>query len=410
MMIKLSDYRNDQISDMTDSSIELRSTSFSTADASPIVLCQSDLIRLKFIPQMVENEKDSVKAISGKLIYEKKKKADILFPSETEEGDKLSRRSIKTGDWMEISLNTSETYNLFQGLKQLYGLAETIGSIPMGTATYTRDDRRYRDFLSILQNDPDAAKMIGSPKNYELVKILLQLITSSDSLESLKNNLSSLNENSIKNLSESINTEQLIRAKQIIFDNLNNDNEEFWQSNILAKHQWILGQIFSAPCTIYQEKAYVGGKGISNTGGNICDFIYKNDLSKNVVLIEIKTPCTKIAGAQYRGTYTFTGEFSGAINQVLAYKDKLTKSYYALAQDNNFEVFNPKCVVVIGKLSDLNSAQKAAFENYRNSLSNIIIITFDELLERVSNLLAILSEDDKRKAERITPKEKEFPF
>ena len=35
-------------------------------------------------------------------------------------------------------------------------------------------------------------------------------------------------------------------------------------------------QIFSYSAVLFQDKAYVGGKGIDNKGGNVIDFIYQN--------------------------------------------------------------------------------------------------------------------------------------
>lgn len=154
-----------------------------------------------------------------------------------------------------------------------------------------------------------------------------------------------------------------------------------------------MAQIFSCPCTIFDDKAYVGGKGINDRGGNLCDFIYQNSLSQNVALIEIKTPCTKIVGGPYRGTFSFSPELSGAVNQVLNYRDKLTKEYYALCHQSSkpFEVMSPKCVVIIGKISSMTTGEVSAFENFRNSLSNISILTFDELYQRIMDLIAVLS-------------------
>ena len=65
-----------------------------------------------------------------------------------------------------------------------------MGKIPYGTATYARVDGAFRQFLSIIQNDPAAARMIGNEENYDLVKTLLRLITQTSSLESLKKSLS----------------------------------------------------------------------------------------------------------------------------------------------------------------------------------------------------------------------------
>lgn len=386
-----------EIHDMTENTVDIMSTSAVTADASPIVLNQTDLLRLKFIPTLVHNEKEPNKSVSGKLLYEKKRKNEECFPSDEALRDsKVSRGAVKVGDWMEFHFDTSETYAFYNGLKQLYELYENMGQIPYGAATFTRVDSSFKQFLSIIQNDPSAARMIGNEQNYELVKILLRLITQTESRESLKKSLSELQDDNLQNLTTTLNIEKLKRLSSLMGDNLNNGNEEFWQTTVFKENQWVLAQIFACPCTIFDDKAYVGGKSLGNRGGNLCDFIYQNSLSQNVALIEIKTPCTEIIGTPYRGTFSFSHELSGAISQVLNYRDNLTKEYYALCRngDTHFEVLTPRCVVVIGKLSSLTPEQIAAFENFRNSLNNVTIITFDELHERIKDLIAILAEDN----------------
>ena len=163
-----------KVHDMTIDTVDVISTSAVTADVSPVVLSQTEMIRLKFCPTLVDNEKDPHKSVSGKFLYEKKRKNDAAFPSD-DNGSvvKISRGSVKVGDWMELNLSTSETYELYQGLKRLYALYEDMGEIPYGSATYTRVDSSFRQFLSIIQNDSSAARMIGNEENYDLVKTLL---------------------------------------------------------------------------------------------------------------------------------------------------------------------------------------------------------------------------------------------
>lgn len=404
-----------QVHDMTTDTVDVISTSTVTANTSPITLSQTEILRFKFLPTLVDNKKEPNKSVSGKLLYEKKRKNDSHFPSETAGSSvKVSRGAVKVGDWMEFQLNTSETYELYQGLKHLYALYDDIGEIPYGSATYTRVDSSLRQFLSIIQNDPSAARMIGNEENYDLFKTLLRLITQTSSLDSLKKSLAELQDENAQHLAMSLNIVKLQRVATLMADNLNNNSEEFWQTTVFKENQWVLAQIFACPCTIFSDKAYVGGKGVDNSGGNLCDFIYQNRLSQNVALIEIKTPCTEIIGNSYRGTYSFSHELSGAVNQVLNYRDNLTKSYYTLCHQSasQFEVLSPKCVVIIGKLASMNSTQIAAFESFRNSLSGVQILTFDELYQRVIDLIAILSETPSptQHTPELEDEGKEFPF
>lgn len=404
-----------QVHDMTTDTVDVISTSTVTANTSPITLSQTEILRFKFLPTLVDNKKEPNKSVSGKLLYEKKRKNDSHFPSETAGSSvKVSRGAVKVGDWMEFQLNTSETYELYQGLKHLYALYDDIGEIPYGSATYTRVDSSLRQFLSIIQNDPSAARMIGNEENYDLFKTLLRLITQTSSLDSLKKSLAELQDENAQHLAISLNIVKLQRVATLMADNLDNNSEEFWQTTVFKENQWVLAQIFACPCTIFSDKAYVGGKGVDNSGGNLCDFIYQNRLSQNVALIEIKTPCTEIIGNSYRGTYSFSHELSGAVNQVLNYRDNLTKSYYTLCHQSasQFEVLSPKCVVIIGKLASMNSTQIAAFESFRNSLSGVQILTFDELYQRVIDLIAILSETPSptQHTPELEDEGKEFPF
>ena len=404
-----------QVHDMTTDTVDVISTSTVTANTSPITLSQTEILRFKFLPTLVDNKKEPNKSVSGKLLYEKKRKNDSHFPSETAGSSvKVSRGAVKVGDWMEFQLNTSETYELYQGLKHLYALYDDIGEIPYGSATYTRVDSSLRQFLLIIQNDPSAARMIGNEENYDLFKTLRRLITQTSSLDSLKKSLAELQDENAQHLAMSLNIVKLQRVATLMADNLDNNSEEFWQTTVFKENQWVLAQIFACPCTIFSDKAYVGGKGVDNSGGNLCDFIYQNRLSQNVALIEIKTPCTEIIGNSYRGTYSFSHELSGAVNQVLNYRDNLTKSYYTLCHQSasQFEVLSPKCVVIIGKLASMNSTQIAAFESFRNSLSGVQILTFDELYQRVIDLIAILSETPSptQHTPELEDEGKEFPF
>lgn len=202
-------FKPTEIHNMSENAIDVVSTSAQTADASPIVLNHTDFLRFRFVPTLVDNPREPQKSVSGKLFYEKKQKSEPLFPSEKRDAPgKVSRGSVKVGDWMEIQFNTSETYALYTGLKSLYELYENIREIPYGSATFARVDSRFKQFLSIIQTDPSAARMIGDANNYELVKLLLRLITQADSRDSLRKSLSELQDDNLQHLSSTLNIEK----------------------------------------------------------------------------------------------------------------------------------------------------------------------------------------------------------
>ena len=176
-------------------------------------------------------------------------------------------------------------------------------------------------------------------------------------------------------------------------DNKTNSDEEFWQV-FLKENPYIISQTFLFPVIILEDKAYVGGKGIGNSGGNLLDFLFAHRLNSNVALVEIKTPITPLLGSRYRtGAYSVSQDLSGSINQVLNYKDSLTKEYDSLVRHSrcDFQVFEPKCVVIVGCISSLkDEEQLRSFELFRSNLKNVQIVTYDELFDKLEMLLHLL--------------------
>lgn len=170
--------------------------------------------------------------------------------------------------------------------------------------------------------------------------------------------------------------------------------EEEWQK-FFKKYSWIFGQLFSSPVMLFQDKAYVGGKGIEDSDGKIADFLYQNNLTMNVAIIEIKTHLTDLLrSTPYRGKDVFaeSEDLSGAKAQVLNQRDNLQKEYYELSKKSSrpFETHNTSCVVLAGQVRSLKKQQVSSFELHRNNSKDIYIVTFDEVLERLKVLQKVI--------------------
>ncbi len=155
-----------------------------------------------------------------------------------------------------------------------------------------------------------------------------------------------------------------------------NKSEMFWHK-LLKKYSWLLSLIINEPTIIVDDEAYIGGKSLHNKKGKIIDFIYQNKLSKNLALIEIKTPQTKILGQKYRQTYSLSNQLTGAINQLLEYKDQFQKNYYSLKFNSNidFNLVSPNLYLIIGNQENLSREEKECFENFRKNFKGITLIT-----------------------------------
>ena len=78
-------------------------------------------------------------------------------------------------------------------------------------------------------------------------------------------------------------------------ENRQNAKEEFWH-RFFNQNPHILAQAFPDSILKLKDKCFVGGKSLENKNGNLLDFLYKSGSTKNVVLIEIKTPAMKLIG------------------------------------------------------------------------------------------------------------------
>lgn len=174
-----------------------------------------------------------------------------------------------------------------------------------------------------------------------------------------------------------------------------NGDEEFWQT-FFHENPKILAQAVPNQLILLGQKCYLGGKSISNKGGNVIDFLFATNSNRNVVLIEIKTPRTKLIGNQYRSNaYAITEELSGSVVQILNYRDELMKNYYSLCKEEGslqFSAFNPQCLIIAGNLNheNLNSLQQKSLDLYRSNSNVVGIITYDELFGKVSDLVDII--------------------
>jgi len=177
-------------------------------------------------------------------------------------------------------------------------------------------------------------------------------------------------------------------------DNIDNGDEEFWQS-LFKTNPKLIAQAIPNHIIQIGDKCYLGGKAGNNKGGKVVDFLYATRHSNNFVVVEIKTPKTRLIGREYRsGIFSTSEELAGSIVQVLSYKTTLLKDFHSVQRDNLFQALEPACLVIVGNLeSEADTADKrASFDLYRYN-SNVIIITYDELFSKIESLLELFDEE-----------------
>jgi hypothetical protein len=262
-------------------------------------------------------------------------------------------------------------------------LSKLIDSFTQTDIVPEINENTLRQFLEVSQK-----------AGVDVIARLVDWITTAAKVEDVVNVLEKLEVNDLQKLNAAVGLSNLKSVLSIWQDNQENDKEEFWHE-VLAQNSFIFAQLFSFPVILLQDKAYVGGKSINNTGGNIIDFLFINNLTRNVALVEIKTPVTKLLGSKYRGDiYNISNELSGSVIQVNNYKNSLLQDYSNLIdlEEDRFNAFDPKSIVIIGNIrSELTEKrQRKSFELFRMGLKDVQVITYDELFAKVEFLVNLL--------------------
>jgi hypothetical protein len=176
-------------------------------------------------------------------------------------------------------------------------------------------------------------------------------------------------------------------------EHTNEPSEEFWQES-LSERSFVLSQVFAYPVVVIGTKAYVGGKLVNRTGGKEVDFLLATESTDAVILVEIKTPQTELLGPEYRGNvFPLSRELSGAIAQVLRYRQIFMRNFDSLGAENTIHLTlgEPRCIVIAGLSSKLSTqTMKENFELQRERVRGVTILTFDELFGRIEHLVSLL--------------------
>ncbi len=188
---------------------------------------------------------------------------------------------------------------------------------------------------------------------------------------------------------------RLVEVLKKWYSNTDNGLEEFWQQ-LFKENPYVLTQLFSVPVVFVGDKAYVGGMNVDRQDAKFVDYLYANDSSNDALLVELKTPVTKLLGSKYRkGVYKPSAELSGSVVQALDYRRELSASICTLldTSDKKLEIFHPRCVVVVGNArQELNDdLKRKSFELYRTSLKDVEIVTYDELFKKAETLATLFN-------------------
>lgn len=187
-----------------------------------------------------------------------------------------------------------------------------------------------------------------------------------------------------------------------------NANEPRWQA-FLSENPFVLDMAFGYPVKKIADQPYVGGKGFSGRGGEYSDFLMAAKSTGNLALIEIKHHKHELLGKAYRNTFIPSYELIGSVSQIISQRSHVQREIFGLAHELNARVHAHAVVaiVIIGRTPQEESKQRA-FEQYRNSLKDVLVVTFDELQERLETIHRALTPS--RPVESQPLNDEDLPF
>lgn len=185
--------------------------------------------------------------------------------------------------------------------------------------------------------------------------------------------------------------------------------EDVWQ-NFFENNSWIFGYgLQLVACEGLDdrklEQIIVGNDILTGAGKRIDALLKTKGSISKLLFCEIKTHLPNLLIEPYErpGVYVPGKELRGAVAQIQKTIHKATLKIhdnYCRPTDTSGEptgeellFVKPRGIVVIGKLDDfktvngINYEQLSSFEMYRQQISGIEILTFDELYERVKYII-----------------------
>jgi hypothetical protein len=331
------------------------------------------LTRRVIEPLIVDNPNNPQASLKITFSHQRRRAAGRPW----EEEPAFNLATLRAGDQVRLSLSSEETLALFQHLRRLY---------EVGAHGVMRGEH-----LITIVDEQEAAILRGSAK--EIVEKLIQM--NGPDIFSIIDSI----EPDLLTAAALARTHAAWRSALTTFEAEIEGTwaEGNWQ-RFFEDNPWIFGHGLDYRFLVTsQGQPNYGGTDVAGHGGARGDFLMNTEGdARFAVLVEIKKPRTPLlAGREYRnGAWQLGPELSGGVVQLQANCHQWDTEGARLhtnrrwLQEHGIDVTQPKGILLIGHLSQLDTEDKrASFERFRRNLWNPEVLTFDELLARARFLV-----------------------
>jgi hypothetical protein len=188
--------------------------------------------------------------------------------------------SLKKGEGAKWHLASAELLGFLRDIYSVYRVYRQK-KIPLLETEYAPVTEPLKELIQLGEGGL-FAQLKGNPVlAKKLVAVLMAWISSRRNGEGLLDAPADLKEFRSDELNIIVRLAALRKLLGVWEANKKNADEQFWQRE-LSKCPYAFSLIFPYAVVVVAEKAYVGGKDVTNTGGNIADFLIKRALTGNV--------------------------------------------------------------------------------------------------------------------------------
>jgi len=177
-------------------------------------------------------------------------------------------------------------------------------------------------------------------------------------------------------------------------------DEAHWQ-RFFRENPFALQQVFGTPIVQKREQARVREGDVDGVGARITDFLCMNTVTRTALVVEIKTPTAPLMEPQpYRGRGASAAyaphhaHLAGAVAQVqsqaASVPQDLAPRLYRTADLVDMDPWHTSGAVIVGRVGTLTAEQRESFLRYRDGLTRVTVLGFDEVCERLKALRDLL--------------------
>jgi hypothetical protein len=341
---------------------------------------ETNLTRRVIDPVIVENPNDARASVKIELRAQRRGKAD--GPWEVDQPFSLA--SLPAGQEVRIALSSAETLRLYDHLTKLYEIGK--GGFRMGENYVTVFDK---DDVAVISGEAKAiVESLIDTHGQDIFRIIDEIRPDLLTAAALARRYEEW-------------SEALAGFERHVADE--DWDEPQWQ-DFFEANPWVVGHGLDYRFLVTsQAQPSYGGTAVTGRGGEKGDFLMATEGDvRFAVLVEIKRPDTELlAKKQYRnGAWLIGEELAGGTAQLQANCDRwakegsLTDANRDWAEDENITTVQPKGILLIGRLAQLEgqtaadgTTRRETFERFRRSLWNPEVLTYDELLDRARFLV-----------------------